>query len=79
MKKTVKETLQWHPVEIKFPENMVTCLLQTNDGIFMGFWNKQLQKWLGSGVGGTIMLNSDTHVKYWTYWPKGVGIEEFYS
>ena len=72
MRKTIPETLQWHPTEIKYPENMATVLVQTNDGIFMGFWNKQLQKWLGSGAGGTFSLNSDTHVRYWTYWPKGV-------
>jgi hypothetical protein len=81
MKKTIKETIHWHPVEIKYPENLKRVLLHTNDGIIIGFWNKNERKWVAecNGSGGYIILNSDTHVYYWSNFPNGVDIFKIYE
>ncbi len=74
MRKTTKETIQWHPVEIKYPEHATYVLMQTNDGISGGYWDKHEQKWFFTYDGKVLYLNSDTHVYYWAYWPKGVNV-----
>ena len=73
MKKTFKETIEWNSVDNKYPISQVTVLLQTNDGIFYGYWYKQDKKWfvLNDSSWG-YSLNSATHLYYWAYGPKGV-------
>lgn len=71
MRKTTKETLNWHPVEIKDPPHSKTVIMQTNDGISCGYWNRDEKRWYGA-IGGWFRLNSDTHVSHWAEWPQGV-------
>jgi len=78
MKKTTKETINWHPVDIKSPPHSTTVLIQSNDGISVGYWNRDENRWYGAiglrtGSAG-IRLNSDTHVSHWTEWPRGVSV-----
>ena len=76
MKKVIKEFIEWHSTKNKYPPTYQTVLLQTNDGIFFGYWDKQKQNWFvtdnGSAWGRS--LNSDTHVYYWSFSPKGIDI-----
>ena len=76
MKKTIKESIEWHSVETKYPITNELVLAQSNDGILRAYWDKQKQRWCtiddGSAWGRT--LNSDTHVYYWAYYPKGVNV-----
>ena len=74
MKKVIKETIEWYSPENKHPPTNKRVLLQTNDGILFGYWNKEKQKW-GSLDNGSVwghMLNSDTYVYRWSFPPSGV-------
>jgi len=72
MRKIVEETLQWHPVEIRYPEHLKLVILKANYGILRGFWNKTEQFWVAEGgTSGFLKLNSDTHVYYWANYPEG--------
>ena len=71
MRKTTKETINWHPVAIKDPPHSTTVLIQSNDGVSVGYWDRYEKRW-GGAIGGWHLLNSDTHVSHWAEWPKGV-------
>ena len=80
MRKTIKETIKWHPVEIVgYPRSLTIVLMQTNDGVMMGVWDEKKKKWFSRTSVGTLGLNSDCHVIYWTNIPNGVGIQELYG
>jgi hypothetical protein len=75
MRKTIKRTIVWHPIAIKYPKHMATVLLQTNDGVLKGYWNERDKSWHGD----SYKFNSDTHVIYWANWPEGVGLSTLYN
>ena len=68
-RRTTREVIEWHPISIKYPKTDTLVLVQTNDGLGSGYWNKYKKTWY-SGYG--YDFNSDTHVRYWAYWPSGV-------
>jgi len=74
MKKVTKEYIEWHSPNNKYPTTATKVLLQTNDGLFFGCWDKQKQKWyaLDDGSAWGRSLNLDTHVYYWSFPPKGI-------
>jgi hypothetical protein len=76
MRKTIKESIEWHSVKNKYPITNKLVLAQSNDGIIRAYWDKEKQKWgtVDDGSAFGRLLNEDTHVYYWSYYPKGVEI-----
>lgn len=56
MKKTFKETIEWHSVDNKYPITQVTVLLQINYGIIFGYWYKQDKTWFGLNDGSAWVI-----------------------
>jgi len=71
-RRTTREVIEWHPISIKYPIHATLVLVHTNDGICSGYWDKHKEKWFFTHNGNVLYFNSDTHVRYWAYWPSGV-------
>ena len=72
----ITENIEWHPIKMWFPVHMERVLIQTNDGIMIGFWDEHKQNWMVQWTGnGYSYLNKETYPLYVTYWPKGVAFQ----